>query len=165
MRKRDRDPQGRARNARPRDGLGRPLPYDSPGVERVDEDLVLPPEESLEQAQQLLDEGRPFHAHEVLEAAWKSGPDSERDFWKGLAQLAVGLTHVRRGNPKGAASLLRRAQEHIQPYTEHPPHAVAVADLSRYATELARRIERDGTSAVPQDQLTPQLRPAEPGRR
>lgn len=164
MPKRDRDPQGRARNARPRDGLGRPLPYDSPGVERIDEDLVLTPEESLEQAQQLLDDGRPFHAHEVLEGAWKNGPDSERALWKGLAQLAVGLTHLRRGNQSGAASLLRRAQEHIDPYAEHPPHAVAVADLAHYATDLARKVERDGTSAVPPHQLAPQLRRADPSQ-
>ena len=40
---RDRDPAGRARNNRPRDGLGRPLPHDADGVERVPDDLVLPP--------------------------------------------------------------------------------------------------------------------------
>ena len=43
--------------------------------------------------------GRPFHAHEVLEAFWKAAPPAERDFWQGLAQLAVGLTHARRGPP------------------------------------------------------------------
>ena len=95
---RDRDPAGRARNARPRDGLGRPLPHDAEGVERVPDDLVLPPAESLAEAQRLLDAGRPFHAHEVLEGTWKAAPDAERDLWQGLAQLAVGLTHRARGN-------------------------------------------------------------------
>ena len=65
---RDRDPAGRPRNARPRDGLGRPLPRGALGQERVPDDLVLSPDESLALAQQMLDEGRPFHAHEVLEA-------------------------------------------------------------------------------------------------
>lgn len=112
-RERDRDDEGRARSARPRDAAGRPLPPGEAGVERVDEDVVLPPAESLREAQRLLDGGFPFHAHEVLEGAWKSGPDDERPFWQGLAQLAVGLTHAQRGNRRGAVSLLRRGADTV----------------------------------------------------
>ena len=32
---RDRNPQGRAENARPRDGLGRPLPHGSVGYQTI----------------------------------------------------------------------------------------------------------------------------------
>jgi hypothetical protein len=106
---RDRDETGRARNARPRDALGRPLPYGAPGEPRAPEGVVRSPEVTLREAQHLLDAGRPFHAHEVLEDAWKTGPHDERDLWRGLAQLAVGLTHAARGNPAGAATLLARA--------------------------------------------------------
>ena len=53
------------------------------------------------EAQRLLDAGLPFHAHEVLEAAWKAAPPDERELWRGLAQLAVGLTHLQRGNGRG----------------------------------------------------------------
>src|SRR4051812_7649149 len=113
---RDRDARGRALNARPRDGLGRPLPRDAEGVERVPEDVVLPPLDSLDEARRLLDGGRPFHAHEVLEGTWKAAPDRERDLWQGLAQLAVGLTHLARGNPTGAVTLLRRGAARIAPY-------------------------------------------------
>ncbi|MYS16668.1 DUF309 domain-containing protein, partial [Streptomyces sp. SID4982] len=67
---RDRDPEGRARNARPRDGLGRPLPYGTDGVERQPEGVVRSPDETLAEAQELLDGGKPFHAHEVFEDAW-----------------------------------------------------------------------------------------------
>ena len=35
---------------------------------------MLPPLESLAEAQRLLDAGRPFHAHEVLEGTWKAAP-------------------------------------------------------------------------------------------
>ncbi|WP_243789023.1 DUF309 domain-containing protein [Saccharopolyspora gloriosae] len=165
MPQRDRDPQGRARNARPRDGLGRPLPYGSAGVERVDEDMVLAPDESLAEAQQMLDDGRPFHAHEVLEAAWKNAPVPQRALWKGLAQLAVGLTHLRRGNAAGAAALLRRARDHIQPYAQHPPHSVAVDQLTRYAADLADRIERDGADVLAPDELSPRLSTTTPTAR
>jgi hypothetical protein len=105
---RDRDAEGRARNARPRDALGRPLPYGVPGEDRAPEGVVRTPAETLAEAQRLLDAGRPFHAHEVLEDAWKTGPAGQRDLWRGLAQLAVGLTHAARGNRAGARTLLQR---------------------------------------------------------
>lgn len=117
--RRDRDTEGRAHNARPRDGLGRPLPYGSPGVERQPEGVVRAPEETVRQAQRLLDAGMPFHAHEVFEDAWKSGPVAERELWRGLAQLAVGLTHAARGNVTGGARLLRRGAAALAEFTEH----------------------------------------------
>ena len=98
---RDRDALGRARQARPRDALGRPLPYGAEGVEPVSEE-ALPPAETLTTARELVDAGRPFAAHEVLEARWKAGPPEERDLWQGLAQLCVALTHAARGNHPGA---------------------------------------------------------------
>src|SRR4051812_36827422 len=110
---RDRDTEGRARNARPRDGLGRPLPYGVAGVERQPEGVVRTPGESLVEAQRLLDAGMPFHAHEVLEDAWKASDAPERGLWRGLAQLAVGLTHAARGNAVGGSSLLRRGAGNI----------------------------------------------------
>jgi uncharacterized protein len=112
---RDRDDQGRPRQARPRDALGRPLPYGAPGVEPVPEE-PLPPEETLVSARRLVDEGRPFAAHEVLESRWKAGPDAERDLWQGLAQVCVGLTHAARGNHVGAARLVERAATHLEQY-------------------------------------------------
>jgi len=116
---RDRDPAGRPRNARPRDGLGRPLDRaDDPGSEadRIPDDLVITGAEAAALADRLLRDGRPFHAHEVLEAAWKSGPAGERDLWQGLAQIAVGLTHARRGNARGAVALLSRGAERVRGY-------------------------------------------------
>jgi hypothetical protein len=144
---RDRDSTGRARNARPRDGLGRPMPHTEAGVERVPDDLVLPPAESLTEAQRLLDAERPFHAHEVLEGTWKAAPPAERDLWQGLAQLAVGLTHQRRGNRRGAVTLLRRGAARITPYAVESPHGIDVAGLVDYAQRLAADIEAGGDTA------------------
>jgi hypothetical protein len=134
---RDRDAEGRARNARPRDALGRPLPYGAVGEERAPEGVVRPPAEALAEAQQLLDAGRPFHAHEVLEDAWKSAPEEERQLWRGLAQLAVGLTHAARGNIRGAATLLERGANTIAPYSAAAPHGVDVSGLAAWARALA----------------------------
>lgn len=130
---RDRDPSGRARNARPRDALGRPLPYGAAGEERASEGVVREPAVALEEAQRLLDTGRPFHAHEVLEDAWKSAPADERRLWRGLAQLAVGLTHAARGNARGAGTLLERGAGNLAPYAEAPPHGIDVPGLVSWA--------------------------------
>jgi predicted metal-dependent hydrolase len=156
---RDRDEAGRARNARPRDALGRPLPYGAPGEPRAPEGLVRTPEDTLREAQDLLDAGRPFHAHEVLEDAWKSvlktGPDDERDLWRGLAQLAVGLTHAARGNPAGAATLLARGARSLGTASAAAArHGVDDAGLAAWATRLARAAE----AGAPVDLTPPRLR-------
>jgi uncharacterized protein len=109
---RDRDTKGRARQARPRDALGRPLPYGAEGVEPVSEE-PLPAEETLDVARELVGAGRPFSAHEVLEARWKAGPIEERDLWQGLAQVCVAMTHAARGNRVGADRLFDRAAERL----------------------------------------------------
>lgn len=133
---RERNARGRAQNARPRDALGRPLPRGAAGVERVPEDLVLEPLAALVEAQRLLDAGMPFHAHEVLEASWKAAPDTERELWQGLAQLAVGLTHVLRGNPTGATTLLQRARRRLTPYVDDPPYGIDTAGLVRWCDDV-----------------------------
>lgn len=146
---RDRDEAGRARNARPRDAAGRPLPPGAAGVERVDEDVVLPPDEALREAQRLLDGGFPFHAHEVLEGAWKSGADDERPFWQGLAQLAVGLTHAQRGNRRGAISLLRRGAENVGAGASVAGrHGVDAEGVVAWAQTRADAVEAGGDLAV-----------------
>lgn len=144
---RDRDDSGRPRSTRPRDALGRPLPYGSEGVARIPDDLELPPAETLTYAQDLLDRGQAFSAHEVLEAAWKNGPDHERALWQGLAQLAVGITHVQRGNRTGAAALLRRAAARLSLVESPAPYDVDVAHLVDVVTALADDVENDGDIA------------------
>ncbi|MFF7965323.1 DUF309 domain-containing protein [Streptomyces sp. NPDC007903] len=162
---RDRDTEGRARNARPRDGLGRPLPYGADGVERQPEGVVRSPDETVTEAQALLDAGKPFHAHEVFEDAWKSGPDAERELWRGLAQIAVGLTHSARGNTTGGPRLLRRGAAAVTAWSAEQsrprPYDLDLPGLATWAGELAGRVERTST---PIDAATesPRLTPAPP---
>jgi uncharacterized protein len=131
------------------------------------DDLRLEPGEAVRLAQRLIDEGRPFHAHEVLEAVWKSGPDYERDLWKGLAQIAVGLTHASRGNGRGAVSLLRRGSAAVAGYRTRATGPDGVADdrlgslpgdldaagIVLAATELADRIAAQGLASLTDDHL------------
>jgi hypothetical protein len=117
-------------------------------VERQPEGIVRGPEDTVTEAQELLDAGRPFHAHEVFEDAWKSGPDRERGLWRGLAQLAVGLTHSARGNTTGGARLLRRGAGAVEEWAagadEPRPYGIGVPDLGAWARRLAEHVEREG---------------------
>lgn len=153
---RDRDESGNARNSRPRDALGRPLPHGSRGVARIPDDLDLPPVESLEYAQDLLDRGLAFNAHEVLEAAWKSGPADEREMWQGLAQLAVGITHVQRGNRKGASGVLTRAADRLDEADRPGPHGVDIDGLVTHARGLVDDLAQG--IGIGAERLRPRLR-------
>lgn len=134
---RERDESGRPRSTRPRDALGRPLRPGSDGVPRIPDDLDLPPSASLAYAQDLLNHGLAFNAHEVLEAAWKNGPADERPLWQGLAQLAVGITHAQRGNLDGATTLLRRGSARLGMVNHPAPYSVNVECLIGWAAALA----------------------------
>ncbi len=83
------------------------------GVEPLPDDIDTAPEAVVALAGRLLDDGLPFQAHEVLEAAWKAAPDEQRAAWQGMAQLAVALTHALRGNAAGAQRLRERAEVNL----------------------------------------------------
>jgi len=142
----------------------------------VPDDLAITGPDAARLADQLLREGRPFHAHEVFEAAWKSAPPGERDLWQGLAQIAVGLTHARRGNARGAVALLRRGAQRVRSRQDQPeppgpereqhepprperdqPYGMDIPAVLAAADDLAARIERHGLDDLPPAHLTPRL--------
>jgi hypothetical protein len=63
------------------------------------------------------------------------------DLWKGLAQLAVGLTHAARGNAVGATRLLRRGADYIEPFASGSPYGIDVAGLRTWALDRAEEVE------------------------
>lgn len=130
--------------ARGRDRFGRPVPLDDPAAVPPVPEQALPAAQALTLAQALLDEGRAFSAHEVLEACWKAAGQPERDLWQGLAQLCVGVTHLQRGNAVGAARLLRRAAGRLP---ADPPYGID-PQLGPAAAALADRIDA-GSRTVP----------------
>jgi hypothetical protein len=114
---------------------------------------ALPPAEALTLAQSLLDGGRAFAAHEVLEASWKAAPAGERELWQGLAQICVAVTHGQRGNRTGAVQLLRRGADRIRPYATERPHGVDVPGLLAWC-------DRWDSAAGSAPAQPPRLRPA-----
>ncbi len=126
-----------------RDALGRRVPDGSPLAVPPVSEQALPPT-ALALAQSLLDEGRAFGAHEVLEAVWKACPADERDLWQGLAQLCVGVTHAQRGNVVGGARLLRRGAGLLPTPL---PHGLA-PDLAASALRAAEAVEAGEVPAL-----------------
>jgi uncharacterized protein len=145
------------------------------------DELVLAGPDAARLADELLRAGRPFHAHEVLEASWKSAPPDERDLWQGLAQIAVGLTHAHRGNARGAVTLLRRGADRVRAYRDAAEPAalgaaepaalgaaepaaaggraygIDVAAVLAACDDLAARIEQRGLTDIPAADLRPRL--------
>jgi predicted metal-dependent hydrolase len=78
-----------------------------------------------------------FECHDTLEDVWSGVRGAPRDFFQGLIQLAVGFYHLGNGNPKGAATVLRRALVRLDRYppryadVELEPLRVAVGEWLR----------------------------------
>ncbi len=134
---RDRDQAGRARNARSRDDLGRPLDRVDGAPPVVTGPPALPPAEALRAGQRLLDAGRPFTAHEVFEAVWKDTDAADRELWRGLAQIAVGITHSLRGNESGAMTLLTRGADNLAGFAGTTPFEIDIDGIRSWAQEAA----------------------------
>ncbi len=135
----------------------------------IPDDLTVTPAEAAALGGSLLAHDRPFHAHEVFEAAWKSSSGPDRELWRGLAQIAVGLTHARRGNARGAVALLSRGARRVSDYaggsppggqaaSGSMPHGIDAEFVAASAADVAARIERDGLAAVPAARLRLALR-------
>jgi len=114
---RPRNPDAPPKQERPRDELGRPLSFGARNSLEMEDFDSLPLEENHRLGVDHFDAGRFFPAHEAWETCWKQAkttPDAE--FYKGLSQLGAGYTHMRRGNPHGAFTLMRRASGRIARY-------------------------------------------------
>lgn len=129
------------------------MPYGSDGgVPGQPATAGFAPEAALAEAQRLLDAGLPFHAHEVLEDTWKASPQNQRQLWKSLAQLAVGITHARRGNAAGALALIDRGAAGL-PH-EDAPYGIDAEGIRAWASRSIAQLAAGG--AVP-SLLAPRL--------
>ena len=137
----------RNKGERPRDRLGRPLPWEAEGELDLEDFDSLSLDENHELGRAHARANRWFAAHEAWETAWKQARDTdEAELFKGLSQMGAGYVHLFRGNAHGAATLLRRAAMRIAPY----------ADGSRdvLTKTLAARLEADA-DAVERGDLVP----------
>jgi hypothetical protein len=127
---------------RPRDRLGRPLPWGADGDLELEDFDSLSLDENHELARAHARAGRWFPAHEAWETAWKQARDTdEAELFKGLSQMGAGYVHLLRGNAHGAATLLRRAAQRIGAYDDGTRGVPAPALAARLAAD-AEAVER-----------------------
>ncbi len=132
---------------RPRDRLGRPLPWQAESELELEDFDSLSLDENHELGRAHARAGRWFAAHEAWETAWKQARDTdEAELFKGLSQMGAGYVHLFRGNAHGAVTLLRRAAMRIGPYVDGSRDVLTKS--------LAARLEADA-EAVDRGELVP----------
>ena len=68
----------------------------------------------------LFNRGDFFEAHEAWESLWMETYDTDRPFYQGLIQAAVGLCHFCNGNVRGAVKLYHSSRGYLQRFgTQH----------------------------------------------
>ena len=83
--------------------------------------------------------GEFWESHETLEAPWRLG---RSPFYQGLILLASAWVHVRRGNPRGVAAQLRKAERRLGAY--RPAYlGLDVDALLAHAERLAAAVAAD----------------------
>ena len=107
-------------------------------------------EDGLAEAVGLFNAGRYFEAHEALERLWLVAEGSDREFYQGVLQVAVGLHHEARGNRKGGASMLGKGVARLAPFA---PSYLGV-DVARLLDDV-----RAFQAAAPDTKRAPKLYP------
>ena len=121
---------------RPRDELGRPLPWGARNLLEMEDFDSMTVEENHRSAVLSFNAGSFFAAHEAWETAWKQSKGSaDSEFFKGLSQLGAGYVHLLRGNRHGASTLLARARSRLTGYPS--PH------LGLATEAIVRRCDSD----------------------
>jgi hypothetical protein len=137
----------RQKPERPRDELGRPLPWGEDTRLHLPDLDAMSIEETDAVARRFLSERNVFGAHEAWETAWKKAKGSgDEELYKGLSQMGAGYVHLLRGNAHGAMTLLRRGASRVATY---PPGTRGIETEA-----LSRRLEADA-AAVESGELVP----------
>jgi nicotinate phosphoribosyltransferase len=132
------------RPERPRDEFGRPLPWGSQSHITLLDYERFSIERNHELAIDYFNDRQFFPAHEAWEGAWRKAIGSrDEEFFNGLAKLGAGLTHVQRGNSRGARTLIEKAIDRIGPHG--PAHrGILVARLCDELRAALDRLPRSG---------------------
>ena len=97
----------RQKPERPRDELGRPLPWGEATRLSLPDFDAMSLAENDRAGRRFLADHNFFGAHEAWETAWKQAKGTgEEELFKGLSQMGAGYVHLLRGNAHGAITLL-----------------------------------------------------------
>ncbi|MEM1253792.1 MAG: DUF309 domain-containing protein [Cyanobacteria bacterium P01_H01_bin.21] len=88
-----------------------------------------------------------YACHDTLEAIWLEAAPSERAFYQGILQIAVGLYHLTNLNWQGAAILLGEGSNRLLIYEENHS-GINVTDLINQASDWLNALQESGPEQV-----------------
>ena len=142
---RDRDARGRARNQRPRDDFGRPMPYGAEGSSGCRTTWCWRRTRRSPRRSATSTRATRSRRTRCSRRAGSPPPTSERGLWRALAQICVGLTHAQRRNLTGASSLLSRGSAGLCGYAGTTPYGIGVDRIAAEAAAWASGASDRGT--------------------
>ncbi len=85
--------------------------------------------------------GEFYACHDTFEALWMEAAESERRFYQGILQVAVGCYHLQNANWRGAVTLLGEGTHRLRDYL--PAHAgIEVASLRATSGQLLATLQQ-----------------------
>ena len=101
--------------------------------------MVPPPE--FKQAIAEFNQQQFYACHDTLEAIWVEAPETDKRFYQGILQVAVGCYHLSNDNLKGAIILLGEAVRRLRDY-QPDYEAIDVSQLLEQAIALLQALQQ-----------------------
>jgi predicted metal-dependent hydrolase len=115
-------------------------------------------EQKFQHGIELFNSERFFEAHEVWEEIWLQSSEPDRSYLQGIIQIAAAFHHYRRGNVRGARSLLDAGLKRLT--TCPPAHwEIGIDQLRASALHWSRLL---GTGGDPAASPMPQINRLKP---
>jgi len=88
-----------------------------------------------------------YACHDTLEAIWNDSWQSDRAFYQGILQIAVGLYHLKSQNWQGAAILLGEGTSRLPPYLPEY-QSIDVETLLEESLHILRTVQMNGKEGI-----------------
>jgi hypothetical protein len=98
---------------------------------------------------ELIDEGKYYDAHEILETAWQNSLGPESYLLRSLLQVSVTYLHIERGNLRGAMKMLLRVNQWLAPLPLEC-RGIDVEALRGALSELRAALEESDLEGAPE---------------
>ena len=102
---------------------------------------------AFEEAIAQFNSGDYYACHDTLESIWNDALQSDRAFYKGILQIAVGLYHLKSQNWHGAAILLGEGTSRLPAYL--PDYqSIDVETLLTDSLLILRKVQTNGKEGI-----------------
>ena len=101
----------------------------------------------FEEAIAQFNSGDYYACHDTLESIWNDSLQSDRAFYQGILQIAVGLYHLRNQNWYGAAILLGEGTSRLPPYLPEY-QSINVEELLEDSLSILQTVQINGKEGI-----------------